>query len=118
MFRLLVKLAVVALLANAVYRVGSEYLVYVKFRDGIRDAAMFKARNNAELHARIMDLAAGYEVPLAEDAVTIRREARRVFIDGHYRKTIEIAPNVRYPWDFSWSIDALVPPTVRLLPES
>ena len=71
MLKLLVKLAIVALLANAAYRIGSEYLTYVKFRDAVRDAAMFKAKNDDELTARIMDLAAQYDVPLDEDNIAI-----------------------------------------------
>ena len=38
MFKLLLKLAVVALVANAAYHVGAEYLTYIKFQDAIRDA--------------------------------------------------------------------------------
>jgi len=54
--KLLIKLAIAALLANAAYRIGSEYLTYIKFRDAIRDAAMFKATDDVELRKKIMDL--------------------------------------------------------------
>ena len=116
MFRLLIKLAIAGLLANAVYRVGSEYLVYVKFRDAVRDAAMFKATTDVELQRRIMELAFAYDVPLSEDAIAIRREDRHVLVDGSYQKPIEVAPTFFYPWGFSWSIDALTPTNVPLVP--
>ena len=113
--KLLVKLAIVALLANAAYRVGSEYLTYVKFRDDIREAAMFKARDDAELKQRIMDLSQTYDIPLDESAVAIDRDDRRVSIQGKYEKPIEVVPTWTYPWPFSWSIDVV---TSTLLPAS
>ena len=82
MFKLLIKLAIVALLANAVYRVGSEYLTYVRFRDAVRDAAMFKATSDDDLRRRIMALSADYDIPLEEEAVTINREQRHVVVQG------------------------------------
>ena len=116
MFKLLVKLAIVALLANGAYHIGSEYLTYVRFRDAIRDAAMFKAKNDAELMARIMDLAAQYEVPLDEDNVSISREERRVSIEGWYDKPIEVVPNYEYPWHFGLDLEVIAPPTSIVKP--
>jgi hypothetical protein len=111
--KLALKLAIVALLANAVYHIGSEYLTYIKFRDAIRDAAMFKAKNDTELMARIVDLAAQYEVPLDQENLTIEREDRRVNVDGWYDKPIEIVPNYEYPWHFGLSLEVLTPTTLR-----
>jgi hypothetical protein len=112
--KLLLKLAAVALLANGVYHVGSEYLTYFRFRDAIRDAAMFKARNNAELMARILDIAGQYEIPLDQDNLTIEREERRVTVDGWYDKPIEVVPNYEYPWHFSIEEEIVVPTMVPL----
>jgi len=105
--KLLLKLAIVALIANAGFHIGSEYVTYVKFRDDIRDAAMFKAKNNADLMARILELADRYELPLSEDNITIEREERRVTIDGWYDQPIEIVPNYTYPWHFGLSLEVV-----------
>lgn len=113
MLRLAVKLAITALIANAIYHVGAEYLTYVRFRDAIRDAAMFKARNDDELRARIMDLSTQFDIPLAEGAIAIEREDRRVSVRGHYAKGIELAPTITCDWPFSWSMDVM---TSTLLP--
>src|SRR5262245_9097575 len=112
MLKMVVKLAIVALLANAVYRVGSEYLSYVKFRDGIRDAAMFKTADDDELRKRIMELSGDYDIPLEEDALTIERDDRKVAITGSYRKPIEVVPGVPYEWPFSWSMDVITSTTI------
>jgi hypothetical protein len=112
--KLLLKLAVVAILANAAYHVGSEYLTYFRFRDAIRDAAMFKAKSNTELMARIVDLAGQYEIPLDQDNVTIERQERRVTVDGWYDKPIEVIPSYEYPWHFSIAEEIIVPTIVPL----
>lgn len=116
MIKLFIKLALAALLANGAYRIGSEYLTYIRFRDGVRDAAMFKARTDEELQRRIMDLAGQYDLPLTEEAISIQREERRVMVQGRYRKPIEIVPSYFYAWPFSWSIEAIVSATVPLVP--
>jgi hypothetical protein len=114
--KLFVKLAVVALLANAAYRIGLEYLTYVKFRDAVRDAATYKTNDDDDLRKRIMDLAGDYDIPLSQDAVTIRREDRQVMVDGSYHKPIEVVPTFRFDWPFTWSIQAMTPATVPLVP--
>jgi hypothetical protein len=114
--KLFVKLAVVALLANAAYRIGLEYLTYVKFRDAVRDAATYKPNDDDDLRKRIMDLAGDYDIPLSQDAVTIRREDRQVLVDGSYHKPIEVVPTFHYDWPFNWSIQALMPATAPLVP--
>ena len=43
--KFLIKLAIAALVANACFRIGTEYLTYIKFRDSIRDAAMSSSSN-------------------------------------------------------------------------
>ena len=92
-----VRLAVVALVANALYRVGSEYLTYIKFRDVIRNDAMLKAGSDEELNHRIMDLSEAFEFPLEEGAVTIDRSDRHVVVQGSYQKPIEIVDSGAEP---------------------
>lgn len=107
--KVLVKLAIVALIANAGVHVGSEYLTYVKFRDAIRDAAIYKAKSDPELLSRIMMLASQYEIPLDEENITIEREDRQVKLAGWYEKPIEILPNRTYPWHFQLTLDVFTP---------
>lgn len=109
MIKLFIKLAIVALLANAAYHIGSEYLTYIKFRDAVRDAAMFKAKTDADLLGRTLDLAGEYELPLDAENVTIEREQRKVLVDGWYDKPVEILPNYFYPWHFGFTVEAMIP---------
>lgn len=111
MLKLLFKLALVALLANSAYHIGAEYLTYIKFQDAIRDAAIFKARNDEELMSRIIALAQQYEVPLDEENLTIDRQGTRVTVNGWYDKDIEIVPTYEYPWHFGLAIDVVTQTT-------
>ena len=116
MVKLVLKLAVVALLANAVYHVGVEYLTYVKFRDAVRDAATYKTNDDDELRKRILDLAGDYDVPLSDSDLSIRRENLQVTVDGSYHKPIEVVPSLEVSWPFSWTIEAMTPTMAPLVP--
>jgi len=114
--KLFVKLAIVALLANAAFHIGAEYLTYIRFRDAIRDAAMFKAKNETELMARVMELAEQYEVPLDEENMVIEQEERRFHVNGWYDKEIEVAPTYFYPWHFGLSLEVVKPAIYAVTP--
>jgi hypothetical protein len=113
MIKRIVQLAIVALLANAVYHVGLEYLTYIKFRDAVRDAAMFKAKSAEDLRSRIVAIADDYDLPLDDDSIQISLDERVWHIDGSYTKPIELAPKITYPWPFPYSLEVVmntVPP--------
>ena len=114
--KLIIKLAIAALLANAAFRIGSEYLTHIKFRDAVRDAATFKATTDDDLRRRIGLLAGQYGVPQADDALDITREGRHVMVKGAYEKPIEIAPSYPYPWTFDWEIDVTMPAQLPYVP--
>jgi hypothetical protein len=107
MIKRIVKLAMVALLANAVYRIGVEYVTYIKFRDAIRDAAMFKAKSEDDLRARIVAIADDYDLPQDDGDIQISREERVWRVDGSYRKPIEIVPRFQYDWPFTYSLEVV-----------
>ena len=106
--KLLIKLAITALLANAAFRLGTEYLVHYKFRDSVREAAMYRAGSDDELRQRVMETADAYSIPLKEDGFTIRRDSGQAFILGSYTKPIELVPGFPYSWRFNWEIEAIV----------
>jgi len=114
--KLILKLAIAALLANAVYRVGSEYLNYVKFREDVREAVLFKSRTDEELRRRIMEAANRYDVPIDDEAIEIRHQDKRILVDGAYKKEIEVVPSFKYDWNFALSIDAAPSTTALLIP--
>lgn len=114
--KLIIKLAIAALLANAAFRIGSEYLTHIKFRDAVRDAATYKATTDDDLRRRIVQLADQYGVPQSDQELDIRREGRQVMVKGQYDKEIEIAPSYPYAWHFAWELDVTQPATLPYVP--
>ena len=108
MIKLILKLAVVALLANATWRVGSAYLAHYKFIDSVEQASLFRGNKGDDvLRQRVFDLASDYDIPVAEDDVTLRSVDNRTVIEGMYSRIIELAPGFQYPWEFTFHIDTL-----------
>lgn len=111
MLRLLVKLAVSALIANAVWRVGSEYLAYYRFKDDVRNAAEFRKGSGSDddLRLKIEQLAADFDVPLDDADLKIDSDqadpVKRAVVALSYVKPIEVFPGYQYPWSFSFSIE-------------
>jgi hypothetical protein len=105
MIKLALKLALAALIANAIYRVGSEYLTFIKFRDSVRQAAIYKASSNQDLRSRVGVLAEEYDVPLDLDEVEIERDNRLIKLHAAYRKPIELLPRYAVQWPFEVSLE-------------
>ena len=109
MIRLIVKLAIAALLANAVWRIGSSYMTFYKFKDAVTEAAQFaRARNDDQLRSRVLELAQQYDVPLAENGFTVKRQDEHTIVDGSYDQMIEALPGYRRPWTFPFHVDVIV----------
>jgi hypothetical protein len=106
MIRLIVKLAIAGLIANASWRAGSAYLSFYRFRDAVAETAQYsKGKSEDELLQRILELASNYDVPLAEDAVTVWRQDDHTLVDGSYTQPVDVVPGFRYRWPFTFSID-------------
>ena len=104
--KLLIKLAIAALVANAIFRIGTEYIVHYTFRDLIREAAMFQVKNEDELRERVGEIAAANNVPQDEGSVKVQKNGRQYLISGTYTKQIEVAPRFPVDWKFSWDVEA------------
>jgi hypothetical protein len=111
----ILKLIVVALLANALWRVGTAYASFYKFKDSIFDAAMQPGSTEEDLKQKIVELAATYDLPLKPDALTVDRDVHRTAVQASFTKPVAILPGYDYPWPFTVDIDAYViaPPTRR-----
>jgi hypothetical protein len=105
--KLLLKLAVVGLLANAAWRIGGAYASLYQFRDAVRQAALKPDQSEAVLRERVLQIAADYGVPL-EESFTITTEPRRTFLAGSYEQPMLLFPGYEYQWPFTWEVDAYV----------
>ena len=108
MIKLILKLAIVALVANATWRVGSAYVAHYKFEDSVQQAALFRGKQTDDmLRQRIFALASDYDIPITEEDVTLTSAEHHTIVDGDYTRTIEIVPGFEYPWPFKFHIDTL-----------
>lgn len=108
MLKLLLKLAVVALLANAAWRVGSSYVSFYKFKDAVAEEAQFGVDKSVDqLRERVVGLAQQFDLPVDGDALTIAKGDQRTRIAGSYTKRIEVVPGFKYPWAFSWDVETI-----------
>jgi hypothetical protein len=114
MIKLLIKLAIAGLVANAMYRVGSEYLTFIRFRDAVRDAAMYKAKTDEDLRSRVVALAEDYDIPLAGEDIAIDRQNRLVTVNAEYRKAIDVLPRYAVQWPFDVSVEVQMSSTNML----
>jgi hypothetical protein len=106
--KLLLKLVVAALVANAAWRVGSSYVSFYKFKDALNEEAQFSADKSIDqLRDRVAALAQQFDVPVDGDAVTISKENQRTRIAGSYSKAIEVVPGFKYPWSFSFDVETI-----------
>ena len=94
--RNLIRLAVVLLIAHALYRFVPVYLHYYQFKDAVAETALFaKDRTDAELVDRVMTLAERYQIPIEREAVQVSRDKQITYITLAYEEQIEWVPTYR-----------------------
>jgi hypothetical protein len=106
MIKFLIKLAIVVLIANAAWRVGSAYLTFYKFEDAVRGTIQFRGlKTDADLRKRILELATQADIPLADDALAVKRENTRTIVDGWYEQGVEVVPGYTRTFSFTVHLD-------------
>lgn len=113
--KLLIKLAVAGLIANAAWRLGSEYATHYRFSDAVHQAVTLRDLSEPQLRQRVQNLAAEYGVPLPDDAVAIRRENQHTYVEGSYVRPIWLLPGYERPWTFTLAVDGYIiePPKLQ-----
>lgn len=106
MIRLVIKLALAALIANAAWHVGSVYASYYKFKDAVQETTQYGAdKGDDELRERIVELGSEYDLPVTDDGFSLRRSGDHTITDGAFTQPIEVLPGYRYQWPFTWHTD-------------
>ncbi len=104
----ILKLVLVALIANATWHLFTAYTTHYKFRDAVEAASQYgSAETETQLRERVLALGDQYDVPIATDSFTIRRENQHTIIDGSYSRPVDLLPGYSYSWRFSWHVDTL-----------
>jgi hypothetical protein len=106
--KVLLKLAIVALLANATWHLWGVYSAHFKFKDAAQSAMQYNTeKSEQEQRTRILELAAQYDVPVTDSSFTVRREENHVIAEGSYTRPVELLPGFIYPMKFQWKVDVL-----------
>jgi hypothetical protein len=102
----IVKLAIVALLANAAWQVFNVYWPHYKFEDAVRATTQYRGdKTDAQVRARILELATLFDVPVTEENLTMRHEQAHTIVDASYVQPVQLAPGYTYQWPFTLHVD-------------
>ena len=109
MIRTLLKLACVALIANATWHMFGAVSPHYKFKDGVEYAVLNGGDSTDDaLREKIVSLAAQFDVPVAPADVAIRRDAdKHALVDISYVRPVELAPGFTYPLPLSIHVDTV-----------
>jgi hypothetical protein len=104
----IIKLLIAALLINAVAQAGLAAFKYYKFEDTVHEALLFSASaTDAELSARIAEIAADQDVPVDATDITVKREKYGLSVEMSYDEGIALIPGVYTKvWTFTPSASA------------
>ena len=106
MLRNLIRLVVVLLIANALYRFVPVYMHHYQFKDAVKEAAMFaKDSSEFEIIDRVMQLADRYKVPVQREMVQVTRDKQHTYIVVMYEEQIEWLPRYKRKVPFTVSVE-------------
>jgi hypothetical protein len=107
--KFVIRLAIVAVLANATFRVGTAYAKHYRFTDAVTQTTQFRGgRSDDQVRARIFELAAAHDIPVTDENLSVAREEFHTIVDGAYKRPIELFPGFTYQWPFTVHIDTFV----------
>ena len=111
MIKTIVKLAFVALLANATWHVFAVYLAHYRFKDSVTSTAQFGGqKSESQLRGRILELAGEFDVPVTDENLSIRRDAHRTIVETSYKRPVELVPGYKYEWPFTMYVAVFTSP--------
>jgi hypothetical protein len=112
----IIKLAVLLLVAHALYRFVPVYVHFQEFKDAVHETALFAAQKSPfEISERVMQLAVEHQVPVRAEYVQVTQENQKTSIQVRYVEQIEWLPRYRKPMQFEVKADAWqgLPPARR-----
>ena len=104
----ILKLVVVALVANAAWHLFGAYAPHYRLVDGAQTAAQFRGDlTDAGLRDKVLFLAGQLDVPVGEDDIKVTHDLAHTAIDISYNRTIELLPGFKRSWPFTAHVETL-----------
>lgn len=107
MIRRVLQIAVILLIANALYHVVPVTMHYFQFKDAVQELALFAEKaTDAQLVDRVMALAEEHSIPLDRNYVGVRRVNGQLFITASYVDTMKVVPGYDYVKQYDIEVKA------------
>ena len=114
--RALFRIAILLLVANALFRFVPPYWHHNQFESALKDRSQrWGQPNDEEVMQHVLAAAEANSVPITRDHVTVRRQTEHILVDVEYALPIEWFPSFKRDWEFKTHINAwrLEPPKPR-----
>jgi hypothetical protein len=103
----LLKLALVAVVANAAWHLFTVYSAHYKFKDAVEYAAQYRGdKTDEQLAQQILDIASQADLPIDEEHLTVRHVETKTTIDASYSRGVELFPGFVYAWPLTAHVEA------------
>jgi hypothetical protein len=100
MFKLIVKLLIVAAIAHAGVKIVPVFWTYANFKDRLTETARYAGKKSADqLADKSMKIATELGVQL-DSPITVQRMPQLTVIDARYTGQLEYLPKRFSPWNF------------------
>lgn len=110
MIKLVLKLAVVALLAHAAIKIVPIFWSNLRFKDALAEQARFAGKKTEdELRNRAEKIANDLEIPVTGETITIKKAGSVTTYDTRYVAQLEYFPHRYYPWEFVIHVEETPP---------
>jgi hypothetical protein len=107
MFKLIVKLVIIAAIAHAGIKIIPVFWQYAQFKDKLSETARYGGKKTIQqLTEKSMKIADELEVPL-ESEVSIKRSADYTIVDSSYVGQLEYLPKTFYAWQFTIHLEEI-----------
>lgn len=113
--KLLIKLAVLLLLGNALFRFIPPYWDHTQFVRELEETSIgWREYSDAEVRELVFAMAQGRNLPLERDQISVRRERDHLFVAVAYSRPMKLVPGSKYTYDFDSKVDTwMLTPQVR-----
>jgi hypothetical protein len=110
MIKLVLKLALVGLLAHAAIKIVPVFWSNLRFKDALAEQARFAGRKSEEeLRNRAEKTANDLEIPVSAEAISIKKIGAVTTYDTRYVAQLEYFPRRYYPWEFVIHVEETPP---------
>jgi hypothetical protein len=110
MIKLVLKLALVGLLAHAAIKIVPIFWTNLRFKDALAEQARFAGRKSEEeLRNRATKIANDLEIPLTPEVISVKKVGAVTTYDTRYVAQLEYFPRRYYPWEFVIHVEETPP---------